>query len=210
MGRQRHDGKHEKILKAASKVFAQRGFHNARVSEIAREANVADGTIYLYFKNKDDILIHLFEETMEGILRGMREEILHLTDPVEKLRVFVRRHLRLVENNPDLADVIQVELRQSNKFMKEYDNRKFQEYLNLVAEIVREGQGMGAFRAEIDPSIAKRVIYGALDELSTIWVLSRKRDRSVEEVAGQVSDIIIGGLVQPHRETKACGVSPNV
>jgi TetR/AcrR family fatty acid metabolism transcriptional regulator len=205
LGRQRQDGKHQKILKAASKIFAKRGFHNARVSEIAREANVADGTIYLYFKNKDDILIHLFEETMDGILRSMREEIQPLTDPVEKLRVFVRRHLRLVEENPDLADVIQVELRQSNKFMKDYDNRKFQEYLNLVAEIVREGQQMGALRADINPSIAKRVIYGALDELSTIWVLSRKRDRSVEQVARQVSDIIISGLVQPNRETEACG-----
>jgi TetR/AcrR family transcriptional regulator, fatty acid metabolism regulator protein len=209
LSRQRQDGKHQKILKAASKVFAQKGFHNTRVSEIAREAEVADGTIYLYFKNKDDILIHLFEETMEGILQGMREELRTLTDPVEKLRAFVRRHLRLVEENPDLADVIQVELRQSNKFMKDYDNRKFQEYLDLVAEIVREGQQKGAIRADVNPSIAKRVVYGALDELSTIWVLSRKRDRSAEQVAKQVSDIIISGLVQPTRETKACEALSN-
>ncbi len=157
---------------------------------------MADGTIYLYFKGKDDILIHLFEETMDVILRGMRADLEPLEDPVEKLRAFVRRHLRLVEENPDLADVIQVELRQSNKFMKDYDNRKFQEYLNLVADIILEGQERGVIRPDINPSIAKRVVYGALDEISTFWILSKKKSLSVEGAAQQVSDILIRGFLR--------------
>lgn len=196
MARQRQDGKHQKILDAAVKVFAQKGFYNAKVSEIAREAKVADGTIYLYFRNKDDILIHLFEEEMEKIIRTMRSRLESKTHPLEKLQIFIRTHLGLVESNPAMAEVIQVELRQSNKFMKDYDNRKFREYLHILAEIVREGQKQGVVRSNILPSVAKRVIFGALDEMSTYWVFSRKGTRSVEEVATQVCEILIRGLAE--------------
>jgi TetR/AcrR family fatty acid metabolism transcriptional regulator len=194
LARQRQDGKHQKILEAAVKVFAQKGFFNAKVSEIAKEARVADGTIYLYFKNKDDILIHLFEEEMEKIIRGMRERLRASADPVEKLKIFIRTHLGLVESNPAMAEVIQVELRQSNKFMKDYDNRRFHEYLNILAEIVREGQQKGLIRQNILPSVAKRVIFGALDEMSTYWVFSKRRSKVLEEVAAQVCEILIRGL----------------
>jgi TetR/AcrR family fatty acid metabolism transcriptional regulator len=196
LARQRQDGKHQKILEAAVKVFAQKGFFNAKVSEIAKEARVADGTIYLYFKNKDDILIHLFEEEMEKIIRGMRERLRASADPVEKLKIFIRTHLGLVESNPAMAEVIQVELRQSNKFMKDYDNRRFHEYLNILAEIVREGQQKGLIRQNILPSVAKRVIFGALDEMSTYWVFSKRRSKVLEEVAAQVCEILIRGLAE--------------
>jgi len=194
--RQRRDGKHQKILNAAVKVFAQKGFFNAKVSEIAKEARVADGTIYLYFKNKDDILIHLFEEEMEKIIRGMRERLQASADPLEKLKIFIHTHLGLVESNPAMAEVIQVELRQSNKFMKDYDNRKFHEYLNILAEIVREGQQKGLIRQNVLPSVAKRVIFGALDEMSTYWVFSKRRSKLLEEVAAQVCEILIRGLAE--------------
>lgn len=161
MSRPRQGGKHRKILEAAVKIFARKGFYNAKVSEIAREANVADGTIYLYFKNKDDILIHLFEEEMDAVIQAMREEVLTLKDPVERLRAFVRKHLRMVEENKHLAEVIQVELRQSNKFVKDYKNEKFLDYLKLLADIVIDGQRKGVIRSDLNPSIAKRVIFGA-------------------------------------------------
>lgn len=196
MPRQRHDGKHERILDAAVKVFAQKGFFNAKVSEIAKEARVADGTIYLYFKSKDDILIHLFEEEMEKIIRNMKDKLRAASDPLEKLKIFIKTHLGLVESNPAMAEVIQVELRQSNKFMKDYDNRRFHEYLNLLAEIVKEGQQQGLMRQNILPSVAKRVIFGALDEMSTYWVFSKKRSKVLEEVATQVCEILIKGLAE--------------
>lgn len=196
MARQRHDGKHQKILNAAVKVFAQKGFFNAKVSEIAKEAKVADGTIYLYFKSKDDILIHLFEEEMEKIIRNMKERLRAASDPLDKLRIFIRTHLGLVESNPAMAEVIQVELRQSNKFMKDYDNRKFHEYLNILAEIVREGQQQGLIRQNILPSVAKRVIFGALDEMSTYWVFSKRKSKVLEEMVAQVCEILIQGLAE--------------
>jgi len=210
LARQRQDGKHQKILEAAVKVFAQKGFFNAKVSEIAKEARVADGTIYLYFKNKDDILIHLFEEEMEKIIRGMRERLRASAHPVEKLKIFIRTHLGLVERNPAMAEVIQVELRQSNKFMKDYDNRKFHEYLNILADIVREGQQQGLIRQNLLPSVAKRVIFGALDEISTYWVFSRRRNKALEEVANQVCEILIHGLIEGPSDLVAReGVSGN-
>jgi TetR/AcrR family fatty acid metabolism transcriptional regulator len=189
------------------KVFAQKGFFNAKVAEIAREAEVADGTIYLYFKNKDDILIRLFEEAMDGIIKGMLQEVSPLKDPLERLRAFIRRHLRMVEENPSLAEVIQVELRQSNKFMKDYTNRKFKEYLELLADIIREGQRLGAIRADIHPNVAKRVIFGALDEMSTYWVFSRRKALSAEEAARQVSDLLIRGVIHSGPETEGLGLS---
>jgi TetR/AcrR family fatty acid metabolism transcriptional regulator len=199
--------KHHRILQAAIKVFARKGFYNARVSEIAREAQVADGTIYLYFKNKDDILIHLFEEEMDRILQAMRRAIEPLSDPLEKLRAFARTHLSLVEENPLLAEVIQVELRQSSKFMKDYDNHKFLEYLNLLAEIIEEGQRMGSIRPDIHPAIAKRVIFGALDEMSTYWVLSKKRRLPMKEAARQISEILIRGVESGHPGRGARSIS---
>ncbi len=209
MGRSREGGKHQRILQAAVNIFAEKGFYKAKISEIAREAGVADGTIYLYFKNKDDILIQLFEEEMDRMIQAMREEISPLRDPLEKLKVFVRRHMGVVEANPRLAEVIQVELRQSNKFVKNYTNRKFQEYLNVLEEIIREGQQEGVIRADVEPAIAKRVIFGALDEMSTFWVLSKKRSHPAEEVVRQVTDMVIRGVVRQGTEAACSRVSSN-
>jgi TetR/AcrR family fatty acid metabolism transcriptional regulator len=193
--RNRENTKHERILQAAVRVFAKKGFYNAKVSEIAREAKVADGTVYLYFKSKDDILIHIFEEEMEKIIRTMRSKLSEVEDPMEKLRVFVNTHLGLVESNPDMAELIQVELRQSNKFMKHYENRKFHEYLDILADIVAQGQREGAIRSGISPSVAKRVIFGALDEMSTYWVFSKGRRGPLREICSQVFEILSRGLM---------------
>lgn len=186
--------KREKIIKAALKVFAKKGFYQAKVSEIAREAEVADGTIYLYFNNKDDILINLFEEEMNKIIEEMRFRIAQKKDPGEKIEQFARTHMGLLKNNKDLAEVIQVEIRQSSKFMKEYDNRKFAQYLDLISEIIIEGQEKGIFRQDINPGIAKRAFFGALDELSRLWVLAPQKKYSITTAAKQISDYFLKGL----------------
>ena len=207
MSRSHGESKHHKILRAAVKVFAQKGFYNARVSEIAKEAQVADGTIYLYFKNKDDILIHLFEEEMDGIIQNVKTAVDPLDDPLDKIRAFVKKHLEMVEEDRLMAEVIQVELRQSTKFMKDYKNRKFRQYLNLLADIIREGQKRGVFRPDLHPAIAKRVIFGALDEISTVWVLAKNRIFSVDEAAKQVGDILLMGVVESDHNEFARGLS---
>ncbi len=191
----RGEDKHERIIKAAIKVFAKNGFYNSRVSEIAKEAQVADGTVYLYFKNKDDILIRLFEEEMDKIITNMKEEMDRIPQPDEKLRKFAVVHLNMVRENKNLAEVIQVELRQSSKFMHEYKNRKFIEYLNIISGIVKEGQRTGYFRTDIMPGLFKRSFFGALDELSNMFVFSTKRKYNVEMAADQVSSFFIAGLL---------------
>ena len=200
----RNSDKYNRIIEAAVKVFARKGFYNAKVSEIAKEAKVADGTIYLYFQNKDDILISLFEVEMEKILTNMKERLSQVTDPIKKIELFAAVHLELVEKSKELAEVIQVEIRQSIKFMKEYRNEKFIEYLNLIADIVRDGQDKGTFRKDVVPSIAKRAFFGALDEMSRYWVLSSRRRYSPRIAAEQISRIFITGLI-PHPDHEPRG-----
>jgi TetR/AcrR family fatty acid metabolism transcriptional regulator len=190
----RSNEKYYRIINAATKIFAKKGFFQAKVSEIAKEAKVADGTIYLYFENKDSILISLFEEQMKRVLDNMREQISKETDSVKKIEKFALNHLKLIEQNKDVAEIIQVELRQSSKFMKEYKNEKFAEYLNLIGDIIQEGQKEGIFKNDIIPGIAKRAFFGALDEMSRFWVLSSRRKYDIETAAKQISEYFLSGL----------------
>ena len=188
------EDKHQRIIKAALRVFAKKGFYNSRVSEIAKEAAVADGTIYLYFKNKDDILISVFETEMVKMISSMKSELSKIDDPVEKVKVFALQHLNMITINQEWAEVAQVELRQSSKFMREYVKDHYIDYLNLFAYIIREGQEKGIFKEDINTGIAKRAFFGALDEMGRYWVLSSSKRYSVGESAKQISDIFIKGL----------------
>lgn len=191
----KNSDKHRRIIQAAVSVFAKNGFYNSKVSEIARAADVADGTIYLYFQNKDDILISLFEEEMASILSKMHAVIDSETDPAQKLAKFAQAHLSLVQERQELAEIIQVEIRQSSKFMKEYKNAPFLQYLNLISEIVREGQAKGVFRQSIEPGVFKRAFFGALDEMSRYWVLSGAKKYSIEMAAREISSYFLRGVL---------------
>lgn len=197
MKRDRSSDKYRRIIHAATKVFAKKGFFHAKVSDIAKEAQVADGTIYIYFENKDDILISLFEEQMKAVLDNMVEQISKENDPVRKLHRFALTHLQLIEQSKSMSEIIQVELRQSSKFMKEYKNEKFGQYLDLIADIIREGQRKGVFKREIIPGVAKRAFFGALDEMSTFRVLSRRKGYDIKTAAEQISDIFLNGINAP-------------
>lgn len=187
--------KRTRILQSAVKIFARRGFYNAKISEIAADAGVADGTIYLYFKNKDDILIAVFEEIMGQIITTFREKIRFIDNPADKLREFILLHLKIVETNPDLASVVQLELRQSNRFIKEYSGTSISDYLNMISDIIQEGQRCQVFRTDIQPGIAKRMLFGALDEIATHWVLSKDRKYALQESAEQISQIVLVGML---------------
>jgi TetR/AcrR family fatty acid metabolism transcriptional regulator len=192
----RNGEKYHRIIAAATKVFARKGFFHAKVSDIAKEAQVADGTIYLYFENKDDILISLFEEQMTVVLENMVEQISQERDAIKKIEKFALTHLRLIELNKNMAEIIQVELRQSSKFMKEYKNEKFMQYLNLISDVIREGQEQGIFKKDVIPDIAKRAVFGALDEMSRFWVLSSHKKYDIETAAKQISEYFLYGLIK--------------
>jgi len=164
--------KHQAILDAAVKVFARKGFFQSRVSEIAREAGVADGTIYLYFKNKDDLLISIFAVKMKEIICRFRDAIALESDAASRLRCLVRMHLAGFQSYPELAAVFQVELRQSSRFMREYNKEELRQYLDLIGEILEQGRKEGVFRQDISVGLAKRFVFGTLDELVSTWVLA--------------------------------------
>jgi len=186
--------KHHRIIEAATKVFAKNGFYQSKIAQIAKEAGVADGTIYIYFENKDDILISLFEEQMKAVLDNMTLQLTKIDDPAEKLEIFASTHLDLIEKNKDMAEIIQVELRQSGKFMKEYKNERFLEYLDIIGDIISEGQKRGLFRKDVIPGVAKRAFFGALDEVSRFWVLSSRKQYDIRTVAKQISGFFLNGI----------------
>lgn len=188
--------KHSKIIDAAIRVFSRKGFYNARISDIAKEAQVADGTIYLYFNNKYDILISLFEEEIGKIILEVKLLTEQESDPRAMLRIFALHHLRLMEQKRELAEVLQMELRQCNKFMREYRNTKFIEYVDIVSAIVKKGMEMGMFRADVLPGVFKRAFFGALDETARLWVLSPDHSYTIDEAAAQISAIFLEGILR--------------
>lgn len=189
--------KHSKIIRAATKVFAKKGFFNARISDIAKEAKVADGTIYLYFNNKFDILISVFEEEIGSLIDQVKKLLAAEDDPRKMLELFARKHLTAMKKNKNLAEVIQIELRQSAKLIKDYRNNKFSEYVNIISTIIKLGQEQHIYRASIRPGIAKRAFFGALDEISRIWTVGVSTEYTVEETIQQVLEIFLCGMLEP-------------
>lgn len=189
--------KRDRILRAAIKIFSRKGFFNSKVSEIARAASVADGTIYLYFKNKDDLLISLFEEKMGEVVVDVRRRIADGGNALEKLNIFIENHMDLLEREAGLVEVLQVELRQSTKFLKDYTPVKFFEYLEIISDILEEGKKEGVLRPDLNISIARRAIFGALDELSLTYILSRKPKYHPAVTAAELCRLLLEGLCVP-------------
>lgn len=192
--------KYQRIIHAAIKVFSQKGFFHAKVADVAKAADVADGTIYLYFKNKDDLLISIFEHSMDYFIQQAQSELEGVTEPEEKLKRFVLLHLQSVKKNPNLAQVLQVELRSSTKFMQEYQPQKFFEYLKLLETIIEEGQEKGIFNKAIHADMVKRAIFGAVDELALEWVLTKKKRYEIEDAANHLLTLLLNGIRTPSTE----------
>lgn len=192
--------KRDRILRAAIKIFSQKGFFTSKVSDIARSAGVADGTIYLYFKNKDDLLISLFEEKMAEVVADVRERVGAGEGALSRLRIFIENHMSLLVREAGLIEVLQVELRQSNKFMKEYVPVKFLEYLDVIGGILELGKREGTFRQDLNVTVARRAVFGALDEMALAYVLSKKRKYDPAGAAAEIYRIFAEGL---------CGTAQN-
>ncbi len=191
--------KRQLILDAATRVFAERGFFAAQVADVARRAGIAAGTVYLYFKSKDDLLISLFDRTMQDAIREGRDTLSAVSDPADRLRQIARLHLERLGRDRDLAVVFQVELRQSTKFMARLSATRLRTYLGVIRDTIAEGQAAGIFRANVPPTFAAKMFFGALDEMATNWILSdRKYD--LRDDADGVVDVFLYGVAQ-RRET---------
>jgi TetR/AcrR family transcriptional regulator, fatty acid metabolism regulator protein len=185
--------KYQRILDAAVSIFAEKGFHAARVSDVADRASVADGTIYLYFRNKEELLMTAINTAFHAFMSRARSELALLDSPKAKLRCLARLHLEALGSNRDLAVVFQMELRQSARFLTPFSHQQMVEYLGLVRETIREGQSQGVFRPELRDKIAANCFFGALDEMVTSWVLDETH-YPLSEVADSVADVILLGL----------------
>jgi len=185
--------KRSAILRAAISVFANNGYFNSKVADIAREAGVADGTVYLYFKSKEEILHSIFDRSMEEAIADGRKRLAGVSDPREKLKRIAELHLERLGADRDLAVVFQVELRGSTKFMEEFSAAGFAEYLTLIRTTIEEGQREGVFRPELNAKVAAKILFGALDEMATNWILSRRRYK-LAPMAEPVLDIILKGV----------------
>jgi TetR/AcrR family fatty acid metabolism transcriptional regulator len=185
--------KRDLILRAATRVFAQSGFHQSQVADVAKVAGVAAGTVYLYFQSKDDLLVSIFERSMRDVIAEGRAALDGVRDPAERLRRIAHLHLGRLGRDKNLAVVFQVELRQSVKFMERFSETYLQDYLKLIKQTITDGQASGVFRKNISATTATKVFFGALDEMATNWMLSRRK-YPLDEEADAVVDLFINGL----------------
>jgi len=186
--------KRRQIIEAAVEVFARTGFHKSRVADVARAADVADGTIYLYFKSKDDILISIFEEKMGDMIEQAEAVIAGLVDPLDKLHQLARFHMENVENHRSVAKVLQVELRLSNTFMKEYKPVRLKQYMDIIGRVIEEGIATGVVRSDVSSVIVRRAFFGALDEIAMQWILTPGARYGLTESAEQIARVFVRGI----------------
>jgi TetR/AcrR family fatty acid metabolism transcriptional regulator len=174
-------------------VFAQNGYFQSQVADVARVAGIAAGTVYLYFQSKDDLLVSIFERSMNEVLAEARAAVADVAEPGERLRRIARLHLERLGRDKDLAVVFQVELRQSVKFMERFSETFLQDYFKLIRQAIADGQQGGGFRKDISATTATKIFFGALDEMATNWVLSRRK-YDLRAEADAVVDLFINGV----------------
>lgn len=172
MAKQKSIAIRESILESAIKVFAKTGFYKAKAVEIARRANIAVGTIYNYFKSKDDILISIFNERIGELNRSLRAAIQKTDDPDEKMGIILDSTISMMESDRELAEVITIELRQSSKFFSSTAISSVVEFLDIMADVIRQGQQRGVYRADVDARVVALAALGGLENLLHVWVLS--------------------------------------
>jgi TetR/AcrR family transcriptional regulator, fatty acid metabolism regulator protein len=187
--------KPQQIIEAAIRVFARNGYYNSRVSDIAREAGIASGTIYLYFRTKEEILVTLFREKMAAFVAHLRREIAGERDAVAKIRRLVELHFTVLEESPALAEVVQVELRQGQKFFRGASAHEVSAYFELIGSVLEEGVAAGRFRADVPVKVATKVLFGAMDQMATSWVLGKRGYRLVD-AADAVATIFLKGVTR--------------
>ena len=194
-GRQRHEAKYQRILDAALQVFADKGYHAARISEIARLAGVADGTIYLYFKNKDDLLLSLFEVKLAAMHEGLREELAQIAEPRERLGHIIRYHLRQASDNPTLASFMTEEMRRSSKALHEAARLKLAAYLGQWTAVIEAGKACGAIRPDVSTDVLQDMMYGALDHACVTWIRSQDRNPAqLDSVAAHLRSMVLSAV----------------
>lgn len=189
----RDPDKPQQIIEAAIRVFARKGYYNSRVSDIARAAGIAAGTIYLYFDTKQEILITLFREKMAAFVAAAWRAVAEERDAIAKVRRLVYLHFEILERQPELAEVVQVELRQGQKFFRGPATQEIAGYFGLIASILEDGVATGLFRGDLPVKLAAKMLFGTMDQMATSWVLGKRGYRLVD-AAPAVADLFLQGI----------------
>lgn len=185
--------KYKQIIDAAIIVIAENGYHHAQVSKIAKKAGVADGTIYLYFENKEDILISVFSEIITGFIDSLKKILEQEVSIDSKLFEIIDNHFKLLAANRYIATVTQIEIRQSTGELRAKINPILKEYLNLLEEVLKAGVASGELSSTLDIRLARQMIFGVLDGISTNWVMNEFRYDLVEQ-ASKVHNLLFNGI----------------
>ncbi|BAT70979.1 TetR/AcrR family transcriptional regulator, fatty acid metabolism regulator protein [Thermosulfidibacter takaii ABI70S6] len=188
----RRGDKRERILKAAEKVFASKGFYPARITDIAKEAGVAEGTIYIYFDSKEDLILSIFKDKFDEWMKVLKERLAACSSALEKLRTIIGTHFTTLYENPHLAQLIQIELRACSAFMRGGSAPEMRKYLRIIEEVLKEGKERGEFRSDFNEWLAARALLGIMDEMATVWVL--KKRLSLPAIVDDVLEIFYKGI----------------
>lgn len=190
------------ILDAALKTFVKRGYTETKVAEIASEAGVAEGTLYNYFKSKEDLLLALFDEKWGNIIEGIRKKISRLDDPNKKLKAIFSQVVIMFKKNRQLAELFMVDVKQSSIFLNNYTINRVVEFLDIIEEVLLEGKQKGVYRRDLDARVAKMIIFGAAQGILLSWVLgesaavkNRTFKFSIYQAGKTLKDVFKSGLV---------------
>jgi TetR/AcrR family transcriptional regulator, fatty acid metabolism regulator protein len=190
--------KKQMIIKSAITVFARMGYHNSRVSDISKEAQIAYGLFYHYFPSKDDILITIFQNAWRFYVEGIDAIDKKYEDPLEKLKVFVKFSFENYERNPDLFKVLIFDLSRMDKFYEPENQRLYNRYFDKISKIISNGQSKGVFNKNMNPYMVSCMILGSIDMIIRQYVYnynSKQTAIKISKVSEQVFKSIINGIV---------------
>jgi TetR/AcrR family fatty acid metabolism transcriptional regulator len=193
MAQEKKEKRRIAIMEAAVKAFSQLGYHACTMNQVAREAGVADGTLYLYFESKEDLLIKAFKHVIGNLMELLDKELVQLDAPADKLKRIIELHFQVMENDPSLAGFMQFQLRQPDPSIRQAIRRPLSSYARRIERVIEEGHKTGDFRASLGARAMRRLIFGGMDETVSAWCFRGEKD-SLADKAGPLLDAILHGL----------------
>lgn len=186
----KNDDKFNKILNAAIHIIANKGFHDTKVKDIAKLAEVASGTVYNYFTNKEEILISIMIIKINEYVSNAKKEIMNVSNPKDMIKVLVKHHFTAMQSNPDLALVLQFELRQPSKEFRDKVRHHLREYFKFIETILKQGVEEGYFNKNLNIYVAREMFFGTIDEIVSTWIYT-KRETPLTDLVEEVSEMLL-------------------
>jgi len=180
-------------LKVATEVFAERSFNETTISQIAQRARIAEGGIYVYFKNKEDLLFSIPEERMENFLSGLREHLAGITGSLPRLCKLIWYHLNFYEKNKDYVLILLQNIQQNPRFHSTRAYRLIREFGKLVNQIIEEGKAEGVIRRGIDSRLLRDAILGSIEHITIRGSILGRFPR-ITDAAGPLYDFFVSGI----------------